>query len=127
MLASILGYFFYIVATFTVVMALLIGAFDHSTLVKVSRYPRPVIEPAAAAANAEPRNLPIAAKIKQPSAEFASRAISDAGPDAENLARERHVLEKSADRRDNYEGRDYAAGPGYARDFGYNAGLETQR
>jgi len=128
-LVSVLGFFFYIVAAFSIVMALLIGSFNRTMLEGVSHYPRPVIEPRIAVAHTEPRQVPIAAKVDAPSTEFAgdSRVNFAARPDAENLAREGRALESSADRRDNDEGRDYAAGPGYARDFGYSAGLETQR
>ena len=129
MLVSVLGYFFYIVAAFSIVMALLISSFSRATLVTVSRYPRPVIEPSVAVANTEPRHVAVASKVSEPSAQFAddSRANFAARPDTGNLARERHALETPADQRDGYEGRDYAAGPGYARNFGYSAGLETQR
>ncbi|HEV2714241.1 MAG TPA: hypothetical protein VGU64_03175 [Terriglobales bacterium] len=54
-MASLLGYFVYIVSAFTAVMGLLIVCFDHPTL-EVRRYPSPVVE-VVSASNAEDRQL----------------------------------------------------------------------
>jgi hypothetical protein len=129
-LVSILGFFFYIVTAFSVIVAVMIGASSRVTLPALSRYPRPVVESTVAAANTELRRPSIASKINgERSTDYANAARIVSNPNAvpDNLARERDALQKFPGLHDSYEARDRIADGGNAGDAGYSAGLEAQR
>ena len=131
---SVVGYFFYIDAALTTIMALLIGVFDHLTIEKVRHYPRPITERTVTATNPKPPHLLVALGTNEatPAKDLSpnSRVVSIARADAENHKPQRQIKLKRfahlhqpkwlARQRQNYEGYGYAIALGYSE--GYHPG-----
>ena len=137
MVASLLGYFIYIVTAFTAVMGLLIGCFDHPTL-EVRRYPNPVVE-VVSASKAEDRHLQV---ISVGEGRFAKNlpGKQTKGGDVVGLAKPKHdkinqhkklahteMPQAFARLRENYDERRFKFALGYADGSGYRPGLDGQR
>jgi hypothetical protein len=141
---SLFGYFFYIVAAFTTIMALLIAVFNQLTSEKARHYPHPIIEPTVTAVNTEPRQPPVALGTKEGAPAIYllakdtntdSRAVPIARADAEKPRPERKIKPERpahlhqpnvlARQRQNYDGHGYAMAVGYTR--GYRPGLARTR
>ena len=127
-LLAVVGYFVYITATFTVMIALLIGLTNHSTIGELRRYPRPVIEATTVTARLT-RNFAILAKVRnRPSTarmQKASPSPLAEGAQSRDRSRPARLPEPIPQREGS--GRDYALAPGSAGGFGYGTGLAIQR
>lgn len=145
MVVSLVGYFFYVTAAFTLIMALLIGLFTDSTLQSVRHYQRPLIVGAvtagtvtaernlhwhaASATEAKPvqqaENSPVVATASLP----VVAAVSAAKVPAEKTARQKlaHVRKPKvlARARDNANGPAYPIALGYAQDPRYGPGASS--
>ena len=137
MVASLLGYFVYIVSAFTAVMGLLIVCFDHPTL-EVRRYPSPVVE-VVSASNAEDRQLLVMSAGEE---RFAKNtpgkqtkggdAVALAKPKPDKISQHKrptHVeMPKAFARlRENYDRHRFKFALSYAEGSGYRPGLDGQR
>lgn len=137
MVASLLGYFVYIVTAFTAIMGLLIGCFDHPTL-EVRRYPSPVVE-VASASKAEDRHLQVMSAGEERFAKnFPGKqtkggdvvGLAKPKPDKINQHKRLTRVEKPkafARLRENYDERRLKFALGYADGSGYRPGLAGQR
>jgi hypothetical protein len=135
--ASLLGYFVYIVTAFTAIMGLLIGCFDHPTL-EVRRYPNPVVE-VVSANKAEDRYLQVMSVGEERFAKNLPGTQTKGGdvvglakpkPDRINQHKKlaRAEMPKAFARlRENYEERRSKFALGYADGSGYRPGLDGQR
>jgi len=154
-LGSVVGYFFYVISAFTVIMAsmMLLTRVNDSTFEKFRHYPRPIIERTVPPA---PPNKELYLYTPNPKSKVAlrtneattprdssapdkntkdTRAASIAKADAENRKRERKIKPERlahlrqpkvlARQRQNYEGHGYAMTLG--RSGGYSPGLDSQR
>ena len=136
-MASLLGYFVYIVTAFTAVMGLLIGCFDHPTL-EVRRYPSPVVE-VVSPSKAEDRNLQV---MSVGEGRFAKNlpGKQTKGGDVVGLAKQKpdkinqhkklahaEMPQAFARLRENYDERPFKFALGYAEGSGYRPGLDGQR
>lgn len=135
MVASLLGYFVFIVTAFTAVMGLLIGCFDHPTL-EVRRYPNPVVE-VVSASKAEDRHLQVMSGGEE---RFAKNlpgkqtkggdavALAKLKPDKINQHKAHVEMPKAFARlHENYDERRFKFALGYAEGSGYRPGLDGQR
>jgi hypothetical protein len=137
LVASLVGYFVYIVTAFVAVMGLLIGCFDHPTL-EVRRYPSPVVE-VVSASKAEDRYLQVMSGGEE---RFAKNlpGKQTKGGDVVGLAKPKpdkinqhkrlaHVEMPQAFARlhENYDERRFKFALGYADGSGYRPGLDGQR
>ncbi len=134
-MASLLGYFVFIVTAFTAVMGLLIGCFDHPTL-EVRRYPNPVVE-VVSASKAEDRHLQVMSGGEE---RFAKNlpgkqtkggdavALAKPKPDKINQHKAHVEMPKAFARlHENYDERRFKFALGYAEGSGYRPGLDGQR
>jgi hypothetical protein len=136
LVASLLGYFVYIVTAFTAVMGLLIGCFDHPTL-EVRRYPSPVVE-VVSASKAEDRHLQV---MSVGEGRFAKNlpGKQTKGGDVVGLAKQKpdkinqhkklvhaEMPQAFARLRENYDERRFKFALGYADGSGYRPGLDGQ-
>jgi hypothetical protein len=138
--ASLVGYFFYISAAFTLIMVLLIGLLTDSALQSVRHYQRPLIvrtvtaerNPhwrAASATKAKPvqqaENSPVIATASLP----VIAAVSTARVAAEKTTRQKlaHVRKPKvlARARDGSNGSAYSIALGYAQDPRYGPGASS--
>jgi hypothetical protein len=142
---SLFAYFFYIIAAFSAIAAVLIGLSNESTVEGVIHYPRPIFDQAAVAPGSGTWQVPNAPnrtrKEESPSKEkrddkMDSRAIAVAKADAPNHNRKikRNVVKfarlqkprapaRPRERRD----RGYAIAFGSSEGSGYRPGLDAQR
>jgi len=122
--ASLLGYFVYIVTAFAAVMGLLIGCFDHPTL-EVRRYPSPVVE-VVSASKAEDRHLQVMSGGEE---RFAKNLPGRQTKSDKINQHKAHVeMPKAFARlRENYDERRFKFALGYAEGSGYRPGLDGQR
>lgn len=123
-MASLLGYFVYIVTAFAAVMGLLIGCFDHPTL-EVRRYPSPVVE-VVSASKAEDRHLQVMSGGEE---RFAKNLPGRQTKSDKINQHKAHVeMPKAFARlRENYDERRFKFALGYAEGSGYRPGLDGQR
>jgi len=138
-LGSLLGYFFFMVVAFAATTGLMIATFSDSTLGKVLRYPRPIVEQAVTAENSRRPLFMLATKEESeksaPAAEPAkdtnntnSSDVSVTKTDTEKSKHEKPAYShKLASRRENYQSRDYSVAFGSPGAFGYRPGLDGQR
>jgi len=124
LVASLLGYFVYIVTAFAAVMGLLIGCFDHPTL-EVRRYPSPVVE-VVSASKAEDRHLQVMSGGEE---RFAKNLPGRQTKSDKINQHKAHVeMPKAFARlRENYDERRFKFALGYAEGSGYRPGLDGQR
>ncbi len=130
MIVSLLGYFFYAITAFTVIMTFLIGWFDSSTLENVRHYPRPIIV-RTATSNAPRQPLVASGAKEQSTAKRVETVVATAKVDVNKRKRERlahlYKLNVVARQRQNYEARGYLTALGYAEESGYRPGIDTVR
>lgn len=129
MVVSLLGYFFYAITAFTVIMTFLIGWFDSSTLENVRHYPRPIIVRTVTATNNALRQPLVASGAKKQSKRVetvVATAKVDVKRKRERLAH-LYKLKVDARQRQNYEARGYLTALGYAEESGYRPGIDTVR
>ena len=139
MLGSLLGYFFFMVVAFAATTGLMIATFSDSTLGKVLRYPRPIVEQTVTSENSRRPLFMLATKEESeksaPAAEPAkdtnntnntsSSDVSVTKTDTEKSKHEKPgYSHKLASRRENYQSRVAFGSPGA---FGYRPGLDGQR
>jgi hypothetical protein len=137
LLASVVGYFFYIVTAFVAVMALLIDCADHSTL-EMRRHPSPVVE-LVLAAKVEDRHLQVTPETEDRSVRNLPGKKTK-GADVATFAKPKpskidhfktlaHVeIPKVFVRlRGNYDERRFGVALGYAEESAYDPGLSAQR
>jgi hypothetical protein len=132
--ASVVGYFVYIVTAFVAVMGLLIACFDRSTL-EVRRYPSPAVE-IVSANKAEDRRLTSGGEER-----FAKNLPGKQTKDGDVVALAKPKLDKInqhkrlahvgmpkvfARLRENYDEHRFRFALGYAEGPGYRPGLDGQ-
>jgi hypothetical protein len=135
--ASLLGYFLYVVTAFTATIAVLIGLFDHSMLA-VHRYPHSVAQIVSTANTEDHHVLVTPGTKKAPAKKLDVKEL--AGSRAVALARAKP--KKTGDRkiltqlerpklfarlRENAEEHRFRFALGYAEGAGYPPGLDGQR
>ena len=135
-MASLVGYFVYIVTAFTAVMGLLIGCFDHPTL-EVRRYPSPVVE-VVSPSKAEDRHLQVMsvgegrfAKNLPGKQTKGGDAVASAKPTPDKINQHKRLAhvempQAFARLRENYDERRFKFALGYSDGSGYRPGLDGQ-
>ena len=136
MVASLVGYFVYIVTAFVAVMGLLIGCFDRSTL-EVRRYPSPALE-VVSASKAEDRHLQVMSGGEE---RVAKTLPGKQAKDGDLVALAKPKLDKInqhqglahvgmpkvfARLRETYDEHRFRFALGYAEGSGYRPGLDGQ-
>ncbi len=131
---SLVGYFFYLVTVFTMVMVLLLRLSDVSTIQKVHHYQRPLQTIAAAKVKYRRQLIELAMRqqvanpVSSQSTKTAAVVAARTAPKTNNHSRQARldVSKLFGQPREKYEHRNRIA-LGYADEAGYRPGLDGQR
>jgi len=118
---SLVGYFVCMITALTTAVAVMVGLFNISTSEGVRHYPRAVAERNVTATNREPRLFMVVPETKGGPAAKDIEANSAVVPTekADDKKSKPHKPKMVARHRNNFEGRGYGNGLGYAEETQY--------